>query len=185
MIKRDLQRAYFFAKGSRVARIIECFRSPGVHAVVVFRLAHWLIDQPFLIRLLLKPLVILEQHRIRSRWGVEIGADAKIGAGFFIRHYGGIFVAGDTIAGENLTLTHDITIGYSRARTIQGFPIIGHDVYIAPGAKLAGNIKIGDNAKIGSNAVVERDIPDNAVVQIRPMLVVTFQSGSGEDSMCG
>jgi serine O-acetyltransferase len=54
-------------------------------------------------------------------------------------------------------------------------------VYIAPGAKIAGRIKIGDNVKIGANAVIERDIPDNAVVQIRPMLVATFPNTSFEE----
>ena len=57
-------------------------------------------------------------------------------------------------------------------------------MYIAPGAKIAGRINMGDNVKIGANAVIERDIPDDAVVQIRPMLVVTFPNTSSEEQRC-
>jgi serine O-acetyltransferase len=43
---------------------------------------------------------------------------------------------------------------------------IGDDVYIAPGAKVFGNITAGNNVKVGANAVVYRDLPDNAVVAL-------------------
>ena len=174
MIKQDLHRAYLFARGSKAKRICMCLRSPGVQAVALYRMAHWLRTQPFIVRLLLRPFVAWQGHRIRSKWGIFIGPEAEIGPGFYIWHYGSIFVAGEVVAGENFTLTHEITLGYSKARNILGFPSFGDNVYIAPGAKIAGRIKIGNNVKIGANAVVEKNIPDNAVVQIRPMLVVTF-----------
>ncbi len=174
MLRQDLQRAYSFKKGSRARRVFECLRSPGVQAIVAYRMGQWLRTKPLPIRLLLRPFVSMQRHHVRAKWGIDIGSEAQIGPGFHIFHYGGIFIAGDVIAGENLTITHDITLGYSQAKCILGFPVIGNNVYIAPGAKIAGKVKIGDNVKIGANAVIERDIPDNAVVQIRPMLVVTF-----------
>ncbi len=161
-----------------------CLRSPGVQAVVLFRLAHWLRTQPFVVRLFVRPFVAWQGHRIRWKWGIHIGPEAQIGPGLYIWHYGGIFVAGDVVAGENFTLTHDVTLGYSKARNIRGFPTFGDNVYIAPGAKIAGKIKIGNNVKIGANAVVEKNIPDNAVVQIRPMLVVTFPARSEQEINC-
>ena len=174
MLKQDLQRAYSFAKGSRTRRVFECLRSPGVQAIVAYRLGHWLRAKPLPVRLLLRPFVSIQRHHARGKWGIDIGPEAQIGPGFHIFHYGGIFIAGDVVAGENFTLTHDITLGYSQAKLILGFPVIGNNVYIAPGAKIAGCIKIGNNVKIGANAVIERDIPDNAVVQARPILVATF-----------
>jgi len=161
-------------EGSQARKILECFRTPGVHAVVVYRMGQWLQKKSLLLRLLLKPFASIYRLHIRRCWGIDIGPKAQIGPGFQIIHYGGIFIAGDVIAGECFTITHDITLGYSRAKTKLGFPVIGNNVYIAPGAKLAGHIKIGNNVKIGANTVVERDIPDNAVVQIHPMLVVRF-----------
>jgi serine O-acetyltransferase len=144
-------------------------------------MGQWLRTKPFPVRLLLKPFVSMQRHHVRGKWGICIGADAQIGPGFHIIHYGGIFVGSDVIAGENFTITHDITLGFSQAKCIQGCPVIGNNVFIAPGAKIAGSINIGDNVKIGANAVIERDIPDNAVVQIRPMLVVTFPNISCEE----
>src|SRR5512137_529760 len=155
MVKKDLQRAYSLVSGSRARRVLECVRSPGVRAVVVHRMGQWLRTRPLPVRLLLQPFVSIQRYFLRSRWGIDIGPDANIGPGFHINHYGGIFIAGDVTAGEYLTITHDTTIGYSRAKCRQGFPTIGNNVYIAPGAKLAGKIKIGDNVNIGANAVIE------------------------------
>lgn len=184
MLKQDLQKAYWFAKGSKARKVFACLRSPGVHAVVAFRMGQWLRTKPFPVRVFLKPFVSIQRHHVRGKWGIDIGPEAQIGPGFHIIHYGGIFVPSDLIAGENLTITHDITIGFSQAKCIQGFPVIGNNVFIAPGAKIAGSINIGDNVKIGANAVIERDIPDNAVVQIRPMLVVTFPNTSCAEPPC-
>jgi serine O-acetyltransferase len=174
MLKQDLHRAYLIANGSPLHRVVECMRSPGVQAVVIHRLGHWLLNKPLPVKLLLWPLVSMQHHRMRWKWGIDIGPEAQIGPGFLIWHYGGIFIAGDVVAGSNLTITHDITLGFSQAANRRGFPTIGDDVFIAPGAKLAGSIKIGNRARIGANAVVEKDVPDDAVVQIRPMLVVAF-----------
>jgi len=173
-LRHDLQRAASCIEGSKFHKIVELFKSPGVHGVISYRLWQMLQKKPFLVRLFLKPFVAIYRCHVRRWWGIDIGPEAQIGAGFMINHYGGIFIAGDVVAGEFFTVTHDITIGYSRAKTRQGFPTIGNNVYIAPGAKLAGRIKVGNNVSIGSNAVVEKDIPDNAVVQIHPMLVVSF-----------
>ena len=181
MLKQDLQKAYWFAKGSRARRVFACLRSPGVQAVVAHRMGQWLRTKPFAVRLFLKPFLLMLRYHVRGKWGIDIGPEAQFGPGFHIIHYGGIFIGGDIIAGENFTITHDITLGFSRAKCIQGFPVIGNNVYIAPGAKIAGRIKIGDNVKIGANAVIERDIPDNAVVQTRPMLVATFPNTSFEE----
>jgi serine O-acetyltransferase len=175
MLKEDFHRAYRLTKGNRTRRIVDCLRSPGFRAVVIYRMRHWLRDQPFMVRLFLRPLLALPAHRMRWKWGIDISADAEIGPGFQIIHYGGIFVASDVVAGSGLTITHDVTFGFSRARNIQGFPTLGNNVFIAPGAKLAGRIHIGNNVKIGANAVVEKDVPDHAVVQVRPALVVTYQ----------
>jgi serine O-acetyltransferase len=179
MLREDFHKAYRLTKGSKARRVFECVRSPGFRAVVLYRIRHWLNDQSFILRLFLRPLVAIPSHRMRWKWGIDISADAQIGPGFQIIHYGGIFIASDVVAGSNLTITHDITFGYSKAKNIQGFPSLGDNVYIAPGAKLAGRIHIGDNVKIGANAVVEKDVPDNAVVQVRPALVVTYSGHPG------
>jgi serine O-acetyltransferase len=118
-------------------------------------------------------------HHSRGKWGIEIQPDAQIGPGFYIFHYGGIFIGGAVVAGENLTLTHDTTIGYSRAQCRRGCPTFGNNVWIAPGAKIAGRITVGSSVNLGANVVIERNVPDNAVVQLRSPLAVTFPTQDG------
>ena len=68
-----------------------------------------------------------------------------------------------------------VTIGRSGHGENYGMPVIGDDVYIAPGAKLFGKIRVGDNVKIGANAVVHRDVPDNAVVASPGFQIVSLK----------
>lgn len=43
-------------------------------------------------------------------------------------------------------------------------PTIGNNVKIAKGAIVFGGITIGNNVIIGANAVVNKPVPDNAIV---------------------
>jgi len=108
-----------------------------------------------------------------------IAPGANIGKGLHIFHFGGIFVGEQVVIGENCYLSHDVRIGLAGEGRRRGAPTIGNNVYIAPGAKIAGRINIGNNVKIGANAVVTKDVPDNALVQVQSMQVVTFQGFYG------
>jgi serine O-acetyltransferase len=117
---------------------------------------------------------LLLDHRLRAKWGISIQRRARIGAGFYIGHFGGIFVSDLATIGENCNISQDVTIGTVGKGAHRGAPTIGNDVYIAPGAKVNGKIRIGNNVKIGPNAVVTHNIPDGALVHVRPMQVVVF-----------
>jgi serine O-acetyltransferase len=188
MLKQDLERSYDLTHGKPVRRVVECYRSPGVHAVVVFRFGQWLLRQPVLVRILLKPIYALWNHRTKAKWGIMIAPGAVIGQGLHIFHFGGIFIGEQVVIGENCSISHDVTIGLAGEGRRRGAPTIGKNVYIAPGAKIAGRIRVGDNVRIGANAVVSRDVPDNALVQVQSMQVVTFPGfygGSREDLPAG
>lgn len=45
----------------------------------------------------------------------------------------------------------------------QKVPLIGNNVYIAPGAKIFRDIIIGDNTIIGANAVVNKSFPEGNI----------------------
>ena len=84
----------------------------------------------------------------------------------------GIVIAGGAKIGENVFISHQVTIGRSKNEA----PIIGDNVYIGPGAKIFGGIKIGNNVRIGANCVVFQDIPDNATVVLeKPRIIVKSQ----------
>lgn len=182
MLKYDLKRSYSLTPGKPLRRIFECYRSPGVHAVIVFRFGQWRLRQNLLIRILLKPFFAFMNHCTLAMWGILLSPRAKIGKGLHIYHFGGIFIGEQVTIGENCSLSHDVTIGLAGEGSRRGAPCIGDNVYIAPGANISGKIRVGNNVKIGANAVVGRDVPDNALVQLPPMRVVTFPTFYGSQS---
>ena len=176
MLKKDLSFTYNRMKGSRFTKILKLWLTPGVRAVIVFRFGNWLLTQPSYVRFCLKLFYIFLQRRMMSKWGIELNAGATIGGGLRIAHYGGIFVGDDVVIGENCIISHDVTIGLSGSGARRGAPVIGDNVYIAPGAKIVGKIRIGHNAQIGTNAFVYRNVPDNALVQVSPVQIVVIPS---------
>ena len=119
---------------------------------------------------------------MKVKWGIEIQTGAKIGGGFLIFHYGGIFIGSGVVIGENCQLSHNVTIGIGSPGTRHGFPTIGNNVAINAGAQIYGKIRIGNNVRIGPNTVVNTDIPDNAIVHHLPMRVVIFPGTPGKQS---
>jgi serine O-acetyltransferase len=187
MVITDLSRMYRHVGGSRSRRIFECYLLPGFQAVKIYRFGHWLRHQPTATRRLLWPLYSFLQYKMKKKWGIDISPDASIGHGFVIFHFGSVFV-GPAVIGKNVTITHDVTIGLAGVGVHRGAPSIGDNVLISPGAKLAGKIKIGNNVRIGANVVVQRDIPNNALVQVQGMQIVTFPSfygNTGNDLLGG
>jgi serine O-acetyltransferase len=177
MIITDLTRMYRKVPGvSRMRRLLNCYRTPGFQSVLVYRFGHRLLSRrrgPM--RMMLKLVYSYLSHRCRRNWGIEIKAEADIGSGFLVLHYGGIFI-GSAVIGKNVTVTHNVTIGLAGNGVNRGVPTIGDNVHIAPGANISGKIRIGRNARIGANAVVQRNVPDSALVQVQSMQVATFPS---------
>ena len=113
--------------------------------IVLFRLIQKLaqLNIPFLpalLKLILKiPSIIL---------GINIHFVAKIGKGFYIGHYGGIFI-GAIEMGKYCNVSQQVSIGLGGQGTDRyGVPKIGDYVWIGPGAKIFGKISIGNNVSI-------------------------------------
>ncbi len=75
------------------------------------------------------------------------------GPGLSIAHYGNIVVNPNSIIGSNCRIHSDVNIG-TQAGFANKSPVLGDNIYIAPGAKLFGDITIANNTIIGANAVV-------------------------------
>jgi serine O-acetyltransferase len=149
---------------SRLRKLVRCLLTPGVQAVIAFRLGTWLIRQPTVIRLFLHPVYALFHTYILLCWGIDIERGATIGPGLYIGHFGGINISGAATIGRNCFISQGITVGVSGQGSRRGAPVIGDNVYIAPGARIFGKINIGNDCKIGANCVVHTDIPDGATV---------------------
>ena len=103
-----------------------------------FRFGKWVKDRNIIFRLFLEPVYILLNHRIRSKWGIEIPRSAEIGEGFYIGHFGGITIGGSAKIGKNVSISQLVVIGKAGRGEKKGTPVIGDNVYIAPGAKVIG-----------------------------------------------
>ena len=175
ILKEDILRTYKMTSGNRLKRIIQCYRTPGVHAVVNIRFGQWIQKQNRLLKIFLFPFYYLQFRHIRTRWGIEIPYTTQIGKGFYIGHFGEIIVSSQAKIGENVNISQGVTIGVSGQGDKRGCPTIGNNVYIAPGAKIFGKITVGDNVKIGANAVVYKDVPDNVNVVLDPGMKILPQ----------
>lgn len=177
-LRADWRRALQIAKGTPARRVLDCISSPGMHAVAVYRFGQWLCEQPMVLRLPLEPFYRLGSFMVQVLWGIELPRGARIGPGLYIGHFGGIVVSRHAVVGRNCNLSQQITIGVGGKNGNGGVPIIGDDVYIAPGARIFGKIRVGNNVAIGANAVVYKDVPDNAIVVLDPGFKIVSLKGN-------
>lgn len=56
-----------------------------------------------------------------------------------------------------------------------GTPTIGNNVYLGPGSFILGGIKIGNNVAIGANTVVNKPVPENAVIVSSPGEIISYK----------
>lgn len=134
----------------------------GTLAVIVYRFGSWSLDfNPPLLRHLLLLFYTFLKIFVMMFAGIKVQARAKIGKGFVILNFSGIFV-GAGIIGDNFTVTQNVTIGHIRGATHR--PIIGSNVYLGPGCKVLGAVKIGSNVRVEANTLVIDSVPDNSIV---------------------
>ena len=110
--------------------------------------------------------------------GISIPWNADIGKGFYIGHYGGIWI-GPVKMGEKCNISQEVTIGLGGTGDNRGIPEIGDRVWIGPGAKIFGKIRIGNGVAIGANAVVSKNLPDNALVVGNPPRIINYEGSAG------
>lgn len=129
---------------------------PGVHALLIHRLSHWLWKRD------LFWLGRFFSHIGRWLTGIEIHPGAAVGRRVFIDHGMGVVIGETAVIGNDCTLYHGVTLGGTSWNKGKRHPTLEAGVVIGAGAKVLGPITIGEGAKIGSNAVVVKDVPANA-----------------------
>ncbi len=132
-----------------------------------------------LLKYTLYPFATLMLHHYTYKFGIVISVETEVGPGFYIGHFGGIIVYPLCKIGKNCNLSQGVTIGKTNRGKNKGYPMIGDNVYIGPGAKVIGAVRVGNNVAIGANCVVTKDVPDNAVVVGIPGEVISYEGSEG------
>ena len=113
-------------------------------------------------------------YRLQYKFGISIPYNTRISSGLYIGHFGGIVVSSDAIIGQNCNINQRVTIGTTYGGKFPGTPVIGDNVYIGPGSFVIGGIEIGNNVAIGANTVVNKPVPDHAVVVSTPGEIISY-----------
>ena len=133
---------------------------PGVLALGMHRVAHWLFEARMFF------LARFVNHFARLLTAIDIHPGAKIGKNFFIDH--GFTVIGETAEiGDNVTIYQCVTLGGTNPTNGVGgkrHPTIEDNVIIGSGAQIIGPITVGARARVGANAVVTDDVPEGATM---------------------
>ncbi|MEO7247046.1 MAG: serine O-acetyltransferase EpsC [Novosphingobium sp.] len=133
---------------------------PGVVAVGMHRVAHWLFEARmfFFARFI--------NHLSRFFTAIDIHPGAKIGRHLFIDH--GFTVIGETSEiGDNVTIYQCVTLGGTNPTNGIGgkrHPTLCDNVIVGSGAQILGPIVVGQRARVGANAVVTDDVPEGATM---------------------
>ncbi|MDF1485099.1 serine O-acetyltransferase [Ramlibacter sp. H39-3-26] len=154
--------------------VLTCY--PGLHAVLLHRLAHWCWGHGF------KWLGRFVSHCARWLTGIEIHPGARIGERVFFDHAMGVVVGETAEIGDGCTIYQGVTLGgTSLFKGTKRHPTLGRDVVVSAGAKVLGGFEVGDGAKIGSNAVVIKPVPAGATAVGIPARIIPSKEGQSAD----
>jgi serine O-acetyltransferase len=139
---------------------------PGVHALFLYRAAHWL----WLRRMRLAARVVSNVARLLT--GIDIHPGATIGRRFFIDHGMGVVIGETAEIGDEVTLYQGVTLGGTSLKKEKRHPTVEDLVIIGTGATVLGPVTIGAKSRIGAGSVVIHSVPPNSTVVGIPGRVV-------------
>jgi len=175
--REDMKR-YVALRGGLVVSLLT---EQGLWALFQYRVASSIYRSslsPSRKRLLLL-LTEVWRKPIEIATGISLPYRASIEPGFYIGHFGNIFVHPDAVIGERCNIHQGVTIGISGRGAARGVPTIGDRVYIGPGASVLGKLSIGDDAVISANSLVVGDVPAHTTAMGVPARVIS-KNGSEE-----
>ena len=172
LIREDLDCVFARDPAAR-SRLEVALTYPGLHAILIHRLAHllWRAGWRFCARLL--------AYAGRLFTNVDIHPGATIGHRFFIDHGAGVVIGETAEIGDDCTLYHGVTLGGTTWNKGKRHPTRGTGVVVGAGAKILGAIRVGDGARIGANSVVIREVPPGRTAIGIPARLVGERAATG------
>jgi serine O-acetyltransferase len=163
-LKDDVRRVTA-GESTMVHRAVAIAFNLGFHAVLLYRLSHWLHRHH------MSGLGLIVSYVNSVLTGAQISRRATIGKGLAILHPAGVVVGATTVIGASCTLVAGNTIGQLRGTNDR--PCIGDHFYAGAGAKILGKITVGDHVNVGANSVVLHSLPDHVTSVGVPARIVS------------
>lgn len=172
-LMRDDIRCVFERDPAARSRLEVMTTYPGVHAIMMYRIAHrlWRAEWKYPARLL--------SYLARIWTNIDIHPGARVGRRFFIDHGSGVVIGETAEIGDDVTLYHGVTLGGTSWSQGKRHPTLENGVVVGAGAKILGPITVGAGAKVGANSVVIKAVPSRkTIVGIPGKIVQTGEVAS-------
>jgi serine O-acetyltransferase len=173
-VKADIHR--FRQDENSVRALIRGLLSQGFQALFAYRIFRWFYER----RIPTQPVRFFVERFTEIITGISIPAQARVGKGLRIHHFGGIIVHSTAVIGNDCTVYHGVTLGDRGGGG--GAPRVGDRVLIGAGAKLLGDIVIGDDCVIGANAVVLTTVPAGHLAVGVPATIKSREAAKKRDA---
>ena len=111
----------------------------------------------------------LDRNALKT--GIDFLGNPNFGDGLIIGHWGRIVINGNAIFGNEIMLTHGVTIGRDIRGKREGAPTFGNRVCIRANSTVVGKIMIGDDVLIAPNTFVNFDVPAHSIVIGNPATI--------------
>lgn len=161
-------------EGGGLRALVRGILSQGFQAILVYRIFRWCYER----QIPTQPVRFLVERFIEITTGISIPAEAQIGRGLRIHHFGGIIMHPRVVVGEGCTIYQSVTLGDLGGWG--GAPRLGKRVTVGAGAKILGEIDIGDESFVGANAVVLCTVPSHCLAVGVPAVVKPRSPGSSQ-----
>ncbi len=182
-LREDVRRYHFSpAPQHPVHALRNIWTLPGFQAVAVYRLGRWLREcrrrpagWPLVV---LTPLFWLLQGFVRCAYDIHLDQGADLGAGLYIGHFGGIYLASCRL-GRHCAIQQEVRIHPAEGDAGNG-PEIGDRVWIGAHATIVGQHRIAGESTIGAGSVVVGDVAARCLMLGSPARVARWDYDNSE-----
>lgn len=110
--------------------------------------------------------------KLENKTGFSFEHNTSIGDGLIIGHWGKIVINGQVKFGNQMFITHGVTIGRDIRGKRAGVPTFGDRVCIRSNSTVVGKVNIGNDVLIAPNTFVNFDVPDHSIVIGNPAKII-------------